>query len=445
MPESKALTAVYGRNAPMAGDTKAAQQIARRANLLGPSYRLFYDEPILPVRGKGVWLYDDSGEAYLDMYNNVPSVGHCHPKITEVLARQAALLNTHTRYLHETILDYAEALLETFPDEVERLVLTCTGSEANDLALRIANFETGGKGVVVTALAYHGGTMAVVDMSPSLGLGVADHVRTVAPPDAYRRGAEGLGEAFAADVAAAFADLEDHGYKPAVFIFDSIFSSDGVLADPAGFLRPAVEAAKKAGALVIADEVQPGFGRTGNAFWGFQRHGFVPDIVTMGKPMGGGHPMAGLAARADVLDGFGEHSRYFNTFGGNPVSCAVGMTVLEIIREEGLQENALAVGDFIRQGLCDLAGKHQIIGDVRGAGLFTGVELVRDRETKAYATEEADQLVNALRRRKVLISRSGPGGNIMKVRPPLPITRDNVSHFLDRMDEALSEIVIKEN
>ncbi|SDP42502.1 aspartate aminotransferase family protein [Desulforhopalus singaporensis] len=437
---SNAAISFHGAHTPTSEDPRRAKMIARRVKLLGPSYRLFYDEPFHPVRGEGVWLYDASGDAYLDVYNNVPSVGHCHPKIVEALSKQAATLNTHTRYLHETVLDYAEELLGTLPDEIERLTLTCTGSEANDLALRIANFETGGQGIVVTNLAYHGGTSAVADMSPSLGSGVGDHVRTVVAPDGYRRGTEGLGEAFAADVTNAFADLEANGYKPSVFIIDTIFSSDGVLSGPKGFLKPAVEAAKKAGALVVADEVQPGFGRTGDAFWGFQRHGFVPDIVTMGKPMGAGHPMAGLAARAEVLDGFGKKYRYFNTFGGNPVSCAVGMAVLNVIRDEHLMENALLVGKFLRQGLRDLASHHPLIGDVRGAGLFSGVELVRDRQTKTYATEETEQVVNDLMRKKILISRAGIGGNILKIRPPMPFSKENASFFIQTLDEVLREI-----
>mgnify|MGYP003975498271 FL=1 len=320
-------TSFHGVKSPVPQNSYQAKLIKQRSNLLGPSYRLFYKEPFCPIRGEGVWLYDSDGNQYLDVYNNVPSVGHCHPKVVEALSGQAAMLNTHTRYLHETVINYADALLKTLPDEIERLTLTCTGSEANDLALRIANFETGGRGIVVTNLAYHGGTLAVAEMSPSLGGGVADHVRVVAAPDAYRRGAENLGIAFAADVTKAFTNLEVHGYKPSIFIFDSIFSSDGVLPGPAGFLKPALIAAKKAGALIVADEVQPGFGRTGDAFWGFQRHDIIPDIITMGKSMGDGHPIAGLAARADILDGFGKKYRYFNTYGGNPVSCAAGMAV----------------------------------------------------------------------------------------------------------------------
>lgn len=434
---SNTATSFHGAKVPTAKDPDQASQIERRAKVLGQAYRLFYRVPFQPVRGEGVWLFDASGEKYLDVYNNVPSVGHCHPKIVEVLANQAAILNTHTRYLHETILDYAESLLSTLPEELERLTLTCTGSEANDLALRIANFETGGKGVVVTNLAYHGGTMAVAEISPSLGGGVADHVRSIPAPDAYRRGENGLGENFAKDVKAAFLDLINNGYKPSALIFDSIFSSDGVLTNPKGFLQQAVEVAKGVGAIVIADEVQPGFGRTGEAFWGFSRHNIVPDIVTMGKPMGAGHPIAGVAARSDLLDHFGDKFRYFNTYGGNPVSCAVGLAVLEIIREENLMENALNVGRYIRQELTMLADNYPVIGDVRGAGLFIGLELVENRDTKAFASDAAEKIVNGLYERNILISRAGAGGNILKIRPPMPFSMDDAHFFLEKLAEVL--------
>lgn len=437
---SKEVTSFHGANTPEAKDEEQKRQIKRRSQLLGQAYRLFYRVPFQPVRGEGVWLYDVKGEKYLDVYNNVPSVGHCHPKIVETLARQSATLNTHTRYLHETILNYADNILSTLPDSLQRLTLTCTGSEANDLALRIANFATGGRGIVVTDLAYHGGTMAVAEMSPSLGAGVADHVRTVEAPDSYRLGKEGLGEIFAQNVMEAFDDLQRCGYIPSAFIFDSVFSSDGVLTDPPGFLLEAVAAAKKAGAVIIADEVQPGFGRTGEAFWGFQRHDILPDIVTMGKPMGAGHPIAGLAAKSVLLDEFGEKFRYFNTFGGNPVSCAVGQAVLDIIHEEELMQNALTVGNYIRDGLNSLAGKFPIIGAVRGAGLFIGMELVHDRDSKEFATEEAEKLVNILYEKKILISRAGIGGNVLKIRPPMVFSMENANVFLEKTEEALREI-----
>ena len=308
--------------------------IARRSRLLGPAYRLFYDQPVQFVRGEGVWLYDAAGHRYLDAYNNVASVGHCHPHVVQAIARQAAVLNTHTRYLHETVLDFAEKLLATFPPQIGHVMFTCTGSEANDLALRVARTCTGGTGFIVTANAYHGVTSALTELSPSLGLPLPEgsHVRLVPAPGS----AANAGEIFAGHVSDALADMKKSGIRPAALLVDTIFSSDGVFADPPGFLRPAVEAVRAEGALFIADEVQPGFGRCGGQMWGFARHGLVPDLVTMGKPMGNGHPVAGMAARPELLAEFGRRSRYFNTFGGNPVSAAAGIAVLDVIESEGL-------------------------------------------------------------------------------------------------------------
>lgn len=415
--------------------------IARRQKLLGPAYRLFYANPVHLVRGEGVWLYDPDGNAYLDVYNNVASVGHCHPHVVAALARQASVLNTHTRYLNPVILDYAENLLGHFPEELSHVMFTCTGSEANDLAYRVARSYTGGEGFIVTRLAYHGVTVAISEMSPSLGqhITLGKNVRTVPAPDLYR-GGEGVAERFAADVRAAIADLEASGIRPAALLVDTIFSSDGVFADPAGFLAPAVAAIREAGGLFIADEVQPGFGRTGEAMWGFQRHGLVPDIVTMGKPMGNGHPIAAMVSQPQILQRFGEATRYFNTFGGNPVSCAVGQAVLEVIEGEGLVRNAHDTGAFLRDGLRQLATRHELIGDVRGAGLFVGVELVTDRARKTPASAETARLVNGLRDRRVLISAAGPDANVLKIRPPLVFRQEHAERFLEAMEAVLQEI-----
>jgi 4-aminobutyrate aminotransferase-like enzyme len=419
---------------------REAELVARRERLLGPAYRLFYQEPVHIVRGEGVWLYDAEGQAYLDVYNNVASVGHCHPHVVEALTRQAGILNTHTRYLHETILDYAEKLLSTFPAPLGHVMFTCTGSEANDLALRIAKDYTGGTGIIVTSLAYHGITDAIAAMSPSLGSSVklGDHVRTVPAPDLYRSGGQDVGQTLAAHVRAAIADLEAKGIKLAAMYCDTIFSSDGVFSDPPGFLAEAVEAVQAAGGLFVADEVQPGFARTGEQMWGFLRHGLKPDMVTIGKPMGNGQPIAGVVVRPEVVDDFGRRARYFNTFGGNPVSCAAGLAVLEVIEREGLMENARTVGAYMREGLRQLATRHEAIGDVRGAGLFIGVEMVRDRSTREPDAETTANLVNGLRRKRVLISAAGPNANVLKVRPPLVFSKANADQFLGAVDEVLS-------
>lgn len=418
---------------PGQGDVPPEDQarIARRARLLGPAYRLFYETPVHFTRGQGVHLFDAEGNAYLDCYNNVASLGHCHPHVVAATARQSALYASHTRYLNDAVLDYAEALLATFPPELSHVMFTCTGSEANDLALRVAFAQTGGTGVIVTENAYHGVTLSVAAASPSLGQGVplGAHVRTVpAPRD---------GASFTADVQAAINDLTRHGIKPAVLMVDTIFSSDGVYADPPGFLSGAVAAIRAAGGLFLADEVQPGFARTGSHFWGFQRHGTTPDMVSMGKPMGNGYPVAGLALRPEVIEGFGTKVRYFNTFGGNAVAAATAKAVLEVIAGEGLQANAATVGAYFRDGLLALAARHPALGELRAAGLFLGQDIVDEAGQPDPA--RAARVVNGLRNRRVLISATGPQGHVLKVRPPLVFSKENVDTLLTALDEALRD------
>ena len=427
---------------PGASEAISAQDrvlIERRERLLGPAYRLFYQEPVHLVRGEGVWLYEPAGNAYLDVYNNVASIGHSQPDVVAAVSRQWATLNTHTRYLHETVLDYAEALLATFPAPLGQVMFTCTGSEANDLAYRIAKAHTGGTGVIVTALAYHGVTDAVAQFSPSLGAHVAPgpHVRTVPAPDLYRFMGPDLGKTFAEAVRAAIGDMRASGIRLAAMICDTVFSSDGVFTEPPGVLAEAANVVREAGGLFIADEVQPGFGRTGNAMWGFMRHGLEPDLVTLGKPMGNGQPIGGVVMKPDVVAEFGRRSRYFNTFGGNPVSCAAGLAVLQVIERDKLMDNARTVGLHLKEGLDRLSDRHDRIGDVRGAGLFVGVELVRDRAAKTPDPDLASHVVNDLRRRRVLISASGPHANVLKIRPPLVFTKGNAETFLAALDEVL--------
>lgn len=419
-------------------DPASRALIARRESVLGPAYRLFYEQPLHLVRGEGVWLYDPDGHAYLDAYNNVASLGHAQPDVVQAIATQSATLVTHTRYLHDGVLTLAERLLARMPREMGHVMFTCTGSEANDLAYRIARTATGHQGVIVTELAYHGVTQSVAEFSPSLGAGVplGAHVRTVRAPDGYR-GDPSVAIAFAAGVRAAAEDLARAGYGLAMFIVDSIFSSDGVYADPPGFLAPAVAAARDAGGLYVADEVQPGFGRTGDAFFGFERHGVIPDLITLGKPMGNGYPVAAMAARPEHLERFGREARYFNTFGGNPVAAAAGNAVLDVIEREQLVTHAADVGAYLQAGLRALAERHEAIGDVRGAGLFIGVELVSDRGTRAPDRALATRVVNALRQRRVLLSASGPGGNVLKIRPPLAFQRAHADLLLMALDEVL--------
>ena len=419
------------------------QMIERRRRLLGPAYRLFYDEPVHFVRGDGVWLYDVDGKRYLDAYNNVASVGHCHPRVVEAISRQASTLNTHTRYLHETVLDYTERVLATFPGEPGHAMWTCTGSEANDLAYRIACNYTGGTGLIVTNFAYHGVTVAISQASPSLGQYVqrGPHVRTVRAPDTYRDAPGDIGAALAAAVRDAAADMRAAGIRPAALLVDTVLSSDGVYTHPAGFLKLAVAAIREEGGIFIADEVQAGLGRTGDAMWGFMRHGVSPDIVSMGKPMGNGHPLAGIVAKPELLERFGRESRYFNTFGGNPVSAAAGLAVLDVVRDEQLLDNAQRVGAYLRSKLLELKDRHEVIGDVRGAGFFIGVELVLDRGGKSPATREASRVVNALRDRQVLCSTTGERANILKIRPPLVFGLEHADLFVDTLDDVLHTLM----
>jgi 4-aminobutyrate aminotransferase-like enzyme len=348
------------------------------------------------------------------------------------------VLNTHTRYLHETVLDFAEKLLATFPPQIGHVMFTCTGSEANDLALRVARTCTGGTGFIVTANAYHGVTSALAELSPSLGLPLPEgsHARLVPAPSSTAD----AGDVFAHHVRAALADMKKSGIRPAALLVDTIFSSDGVFANPPGFLRPAVEAVRAEGALFIADEVQPGFGRCGGAMWGFARHSLVPDLVTMGKPMGNGHPVAGMAARPELLAEFGRRSRYFNTFGGNPVSAAAGIAVLDVIESEGLMQNAQRTGGYLTRLLMEVQARHPLIAEVRGAGLFVGVELRHGGPTGAPATAEAARIVNLLRERHVLISSAGLHANVLKIRPPLVFRTEHTEMLAETLDQALADV-----
>ncbi|WP_433850751.1 aspartate aminotransferase family protein [Brucella pseudogrignonensis] len=416
--------------------------IARRRSLLGPSYKLFYEHPVHVVRGEGVWLYDPEGNAYLDVYNNVPSVGHCHPRVVEAISKQSAILNTHTRYLHDAILKYSEDLLATYPDEIANVMYTCTGSEAVDLALRISRYYTGGTGIIVTTNAYHGLTTAVAEISPSMGpnVPIGQHVYVVDAPDNYRSEGQDVGEVFAQRVETAIKTMQRHGIKFAAFIADGIFSTDGILTEPAGFLKKTVEVVHAAGGLYIADEVQPGFGRTGSHWWGFQRHGIIPDLVVMGKPMGNGMPIAGVAAKPEVLERFGADIRYFNTFGANTVSIAAAQAVLDVIKEEKLMENCTIVGDYMVGEMKKLQNKYERIGDVRGAGLFMGMEFVTDRKTKTPDGKLSLDIVNGLREKRMLISASSSYGHVLKIRPPLPFTNENADLFLTALDEVLDDL-----
>ncbi len=423
--------------------TNRAAMIERRRKLLGSAYELFYNEPVHLIRGEGVWLFDADGRKYLDMYNNVAHLGHCHPHVVEALTKQISTLNTHTRYLHENVLEYAERLTGKFSDELDTAIFACTGSEANELALRIARHVTGATGIIVTNFAYHGNSQATFEISPSdiAASEIPKHVATVPVPDAYRGEFRGddAGENYAGYVQHAVDELKQRGIKPAAFVIDTIISSGGVVQPPRGYLNKSAEIIRRAGGLFIADEVQAGFGRTGKHFWGYEADGLVPDIVTMGKPMGNGHPLSAIVSRRDIIDEFSSTGSYFNTFGGNPVSCAAGLAVLDVIEQEGLQENARIVGEYLTTGLRALAEKHTAIGDIRGTGLFIAVELIKDKESREPATAFTADVVNGLKDRGVLSGAIGPDANILKLRPPMVFSKDNADYMLAILDETLAK------
>ena len=409
-----------------------AALLARRARVLAPTYRLFYEQPLQIVRAEGVWMYDDSGRRYLDAYNNVPVVGHCHPQVVEALTRQARTLNTHTRYLAEQPLQLAEELLATLPQELGSVIFTCTGSEANDLAVRISKAVTGGSGFIVTEFAYHGATEVIAGMSPEDGRPLGPGVYTVAAP----LGADGAA-AFGDRVGRCLERMQADGVRLAAMLVDTIFSSDGVVADPRGFLADAVRKVHDAGGLFIADEVQAGFGRLGEAMWGFARHGIVPDLVTMGKPMGNGHPVAAVVGRAGVFAAFAKGGSYFNTYGGNSVSCATALAVLQVIRDENLLENARRSGEHLMRGLRGLAQRHTAIREVRGAGLFIGVELGANPVSGLSGAAETRRVVNGLCRRGVLVGSTGRDGNVLKIRSPLTLELQHADLLLEALDQTL--------
>jgi 4-aminobutyrate aminotransferase-like enzyme len=421
----------------------------RRRRALAPAYELFYDEPIHLVRGEGVWLYDNDGRRYLDCYNNVPSVGHCHPRVVEAIANQARLLNTHTRYLHETVVELAERLGTKFAPGLSACWFVCSGTEANELATRIARTVTGRHGMVVSDGSYHGNSELVYRLSTSDypreerpdWLGVAEAPNTYR--GRYRAGEAGssdeeLGMRYAELVTEAVDTLAARNMEPAAMLVDPSWDANGVLIAPDDYLARAASIVRASGGLFISDEVQSGYCRFGDWWWGHERYGVVPDIVTLGKPMGGGHPVAAVVSTPEIAAAFGERIDYFNTFGGNPVSAAAALAVLDVIDDEGLLENAGLVGSQLAEGLTALMRDHEIIGQVQGSGLFWGIDLVTDRDTRQpIAAVAAKHLASAIQREGVLVGLTGDHGNVIKLRPPLPFSRDNADQALEVIDNCL--------
>lgn len=414
--------------------------VARR-EVLGPCYRLFYQKPLHLVEGHGTRLFDADGTEYLDMYNNIPSMGHSNPAVTEAVTKQLSKLNTHTRYVHENILNYAEELLDTMPAEIDRIMFMCSGSEANDMAIRCAQLYTGGEGIIVTAEAYHGNTALVSGVSPSIGADVpmSPTMRMIPTPDTYRLGTTDLGDWMCDRIKEQIADMKRHGIKFAGVLFDGIFSSDGVIPGKPGFLKPVLDLVHAEGGAYIADEVQPGFCRTGENFWGFGRHDLVPDIVTMGKPMANGIPCSAMAIKHEVLEAFSKNNPYFNTFAGNPVAMAAAQAVLTYIKENDILAHTNEMGIKLRTAMAELGKKYPVIGDVRGAGLFIGADIVVPGTTDPDRPT-AVALIEKLRENKVLISLAGPYGNVLKVRPPLVFNDADLEFFIDALDKSLAAL-----
>ncbi len=428
---------------------KNLEMVKRRQHHLGGSI-LFYHDPVHIVRGEGVWLFDAEGNRYLDCYNNVASVGHCHPDVVSALTQQASTLNTHTRYLHENVISYAEQLTALMPEPLDVCMFVCSGTEANELAMRIARTVTGKRGAIVMESSYHGNSTLIDELStlahPDPSQRPA-HVVGVEPPNTYRgpftyantKCEEELAEQYANLIDPAIDQLNNNGEGVAAFMCDTIFDTQGSLEAPKDYFKKAYQKIRDAGGLCIADEVQPGLCRTGK-WWGFEHYDVVPDIVTLGKPMGDGHPLAIVVTSREIAEAFSQGAYYFNTFGGNPVSTAVGMAVLDVCKRENLVSNCEQVGNYFRKQLHALAERHQVIGDIRGKGLFLGVELVKDRSSKEPASELAAQIPDAMKDAGVLMGMTGRYGNMLKVRPPLTFSRDNVDTVIQALDKVLGDL-----
>lgn len=425
-----------------------AYLLAQRRLHLGRSLSISYAEPLKIVRGRGQFLIAENGDTYLDMVNNVAHVGHCHPRVVAAGQAQMAELSTNTRYLHDNIVAFARGLTATLPPPLSVCFFVNSGSEANDLARRLARAATGATDTIVVDVAYHGNLSSLIDISPYKydgpgGKGRPPGTWVCEMPDGFRgrlKYAEpDLGRRYAEDVGRQLDGLKAEGRQPAAFFCESILSCGGQIVLPDGYLAAAYEQVRAAGGLCVADEVQVGFGRVGSHMWAFETQGVVPDIVTMGKPIGNGHPLAAVVTTPAIANAFASGMEYFNTFGGNPVSCAIGLAVLEVIRDERLQANAARVGARMLAGLRDLQARHSLIGDVRGLGLFLGFELVRDRGTLEPAAAEAKQLVEGMKARRILLSIDGPLYNVIKIKPPLVFDVADGDRFLAALDEVLGE------
>ncbi|MEM7477462.1 MAG: aminotransferase class III-fold pyridoxal phosphate-dependent enzyme, partial [Planctomycetota bacterium] len=424
--------------------SKRATSESRRRRIAG-NLSLGYQDPIKMVRGWKHHLYDESGHKYLDAYNNVPHVGHCHPAVVEAVQRQMSLLSTNTRYLHDAIAELGDRIVATLPDELEVCYFLSSASEANELALRLARAHTGRKDVIVLEGAYHGHTTSLIDISPYKhdgpgGEGAPNWVHVAELADLYRgqyHDATTAGGLFAESVARI---CSDYSGRISAFIAESCPSVGGQIVFPPGYLSSVYEILRREGALCIADEVQTGYGRLGHSFYGFEEQEVSPDIVVLGKPIGNGYPLAAVIARRDIAESFDNGMEFFATFGGSTVSCAAGLAVLDVLANEALQENAHQTGEQLLDGFRKLQADYPIIGDVRGSGFFLGLELVRDSKSLEPAATEASFVVNRMREKGVLIGTDGPLNNVLKVRPPMTFDAQSAEQLLDALRRSLEEL-----
>ncbi|WP_286233521.1 aminotransferase class III-fold pyridoxal phosphate-dependent enzyme [Thalassotalea sediminis] len=433
---------------PDPGKSKKAIKTFREKHL-GKTLSLSFKEPLKIVRGQGAYLYDEQGNGYLDMVNNVCHVGHCHPRVVAAGQAQMAKLNTNTRFLHDNLVDYADKLLATMPERLSVCMFVNSGSEANELAFRLARNYTGSEELLTVEGAYHGNTNACINASPYKfdgpgGEGAKDYVHKVMLPDPYRGQFQGnnaaSANAYADDVQRAIANLSTQGKKPGMFICESLQGVAGQIIMPDGYLQAVYPQVRAAGGVCIADEVQVGFGRVGTHMWAFETQQVIPDIVTLGKPIGNGHPMAAVITTQEIADAFVTGMEYFNTFGGNPVSCAIGMAVLDVIHEEKLMENAKETGAYLKDRLLALKQHYEVIGDVRGLGLFIGVEMVKNRQTKEPATELTAKLVEFVKTQQIILSTEGPFYNVLKIKPPIVFNKKDADKFILALELGLETI-----
>ena len=423
------------------------QLLELRKKYLSPSLSLSYDKPLHIVRAKGQFLYDSNGDRYLDAVNNIQHVGHCHPKVVSAASEQYGILNTNTRYLDETVISYAKDLTNYLPNGLTTCFFTNSGSESNDLALRLARTATGSKETIVLDGAYHGHVSSLIDISPYKhnskgGSGPPSYVHTLPMPDSYRgkyRGDEAL-TGYIDELKNILYSIKKNGKNISAFVVESIMGCGGQLILPDGFLERAFELVRDEGGVCIADEVQIGFGRVGSKFWGFETANVQPDIVTMGKSMGNGHPLSVVVTKKQIADKFNNGMEYFNSFGGNPVSCAVGKAVLNVIEDEKLQQNAHKVGEYLLEKLKQIQGEFPLIGQVRGMGLFIGIELIKEKSKLIPAHAEAEKVVNEMMRKRILLSTDGPDHNVIKIKPPMVFSTENADELVLNLSEVLGNM-----